>query len=175
MIGFAVFRAQPTSLQIQQFLDRAVRASGHTPRYIITDRGSQFWCRPFKRWCKRRGIRPRYGVLGEPASLCVVERFIRSMKDECTRRLFIVPMSHGAFRKELLAYATWYNRWRPHTTLGGRTPEEAFANRAAPSRRFETRPLWPRHGAVRRDALRLDVSFVAGRKHLPVIELRRAA
>jgi transposase InsO family protein len=86
-LGFAAFHAPPTSRQIQQFLERAIGARRHVPRYVLTDRGTQFDCRSFKRWCKRRGIRARYGVLGEPSSICIVERFIRSLKDECTRRI----------------------------------------------------------------------------------------
>src|SRR5213075_214902 len=95
VMGFAVFHSPPDSRQIQEFLDRAIRASRQTPRYILTDRGCQFWCRSFKRWCKRRGIRPRYGRLGEAAGICIVERFIRSLKRECRRLLTIVPLSHA--------------------------------------------------------------------------------
>jgi transposase InsO family protein len=175
LIGFAVFRAQPDSKQIQDFLDRAIAASRHTPRYIITDRGCQFWCRSFKRWCKRRGIRPRYGRLGEPASICIVERFIRSLKQECTRRLTLVPLSRGAMRRELGAYATWYNGSRPHTHLFGRTPQEAFDGRQAPRHRFETRPRMPSRDATRCDRLDLVVDHLGKREHLPVIELRTAA
>jgi len=175
LIGLAVFRAQPDSKQIQEFLDRAIVASRHSPRYIITDRGRQFWCRSFRRWCKRRRIRPRYGVLGEPASICIVERFIRSLKQECTRRLMLVPLSHGAMRRELGNYAIWYNRSRPHVHLFGRTPQEAFDGRPAPRRRFETRPRMPSRGAERCDSLGLVVDHLGEREHLPVIALRRAA
>lgn len=175
LIGFAVFHATPNSLQIQRFLGRAARASGHSPRYIVSDRGRQFCCRSFKRWCKRRGIRPRYGRLGEPASICIVERFIRSMKQECTRRLLLAPLRHGTLRRELEAYARWYNQHRPHTTLAGRTPREAFEQRAGPRLRLKTRPRMPGLGPRAGTELRLAIGFLEGRKHLPVIELQRAA
>jgi transposase InsO family protein len=99
-VGFAVFRKVPSSSEVQRFLDRATRAQGRTPRYIVADKGKQFWCRSFKAWCKRRGIRPRYGRVGEPASIAIVERFIRSMKEECTR-LVLTPMSLAGMRREL--------------------------------------------------------------------------
>jgi putative transposase len=175
LVGFAVFHASPDSKQIQGFLERAITASGHTPRCVVTDRGAQFWCRSFKRWCKRRGIRPQYGVLGEPFSICIVESFIRSLKQECTRRLTLVPMTHGAMRRELGAYAIWYNRSRPHTHLFGRTPEEAFSGTPAPRARFETRPRMPNYGVPRCKNLELVVAGVGGRNHLPVVELRRVA
>jgi transposase InsO family protein len=41
-VGFAVFHATPNSTQVQQFLERAIRSSGHTPRYVVTARGRQF-------------------------------------------------------------------------------------------------------------------------------------
>ena len=177
VVGFAVFAQVPTSEQVQSFLDRAIRSSGSTPRYVITDKGKQLWCRSFKRWCKRRAIKPRYGAIGQPASIAVVERFIRSMKNECTRCL-LVPMSLAAMRRELSLYSTWFNTERPHIALAGKTPREVHAGRRVRRRRFEPRPNWP-HGSRRRktggDKVRLAVNYVEGRKHLPVVELRRAA
>ena len=42
IIGFAMFKSQPTSLQIQGFLDRAIVLAGREPKYIVCDRGTQF-------------------------------------------------------------------------------------------------------------------------------------
>ncbi len=39
----------------------------------------------------------------------------------------------------------------------------------------EPRPNWPYRRGAGRDKFRLAVSYFEGRKHLPVIELRRAA
>jgi transposase InsO family protein len=169
-----VFHAPPDSKQSQQFLERAIQASGNTPKCIVADRGRQFFCRSFKRWCKRRRIRPRYGMLGEPFSICIVDSFIRSLKPECTRRLTLVPLSHGAMRRELGAYAIWYNQSRPHTHLFG-TPEEAFAGRPTPKARFEMRPRMPNRGVPRCRSLESVVGDVGDRQHLPVVELRRTA
>ena len=177
LVGFAVFGQPPTSEQVQSFLDRAIRTQGSTPKYVVTDKGRQFWCRSFKRWCKRRAIRPRYGKVGEPASIAIVERFIRSMKQECTR-LVLAPLSLEAVRREIRLYSTWFNTKRPHMALAGKTPCEVYAGRVARRRRFEPRPKWP-HRPRRRgaggDKVRLVVSYVEGRKHLPVIDLLRAA
>jgi putative transposase len=176
-IGFAVFSKAPSSSEIQHFLDRALRTSGQRPRYVVTDKGAQFWCRSFKCWCKRRGIRPRYGRIGEPASIAIVERFIRSMKQECTRCL-LIPMSLVVMRREIHLHTIWYNERRTHMALAGKTPQDVYAGRTRRRRRFEPRPQWPhrpRGCSAKGDKLRLAVSYVEGRKHLPVIELRRAA
>jgi len=176
-VGFAVFSNVPSSAEVQRFLERAIRASGSAPRYVVSDKGKQFWCRSFKVWCKRRGIRPRYGRIGEPASIAIVERFIRSMKDECTRCL-LVPMSLAGMRREIHLYTTWYNTQRTHMGLGGKTPQGVYEGRARRGQRFEPRPRWPHQPHRRKtggDRFRLHVTYIEGRKHLPVIELRRAA
>ena len=175
--GTAVFEKPPSSAQIQSALDRAVRSSGTAPRYVVTDKGKQFWCRSFKRWCKRRGIRPRYGAIGQPASIVLVERFTRSMKQEALRQV-LVPTSVSAMRREVTLYGRWYNAHRPHMALAGKTPNEVFERRRRAQRRFEPRPKWPhrpRQCCAGGDRLQLALSFVEGRRHLPVIELKRAA
>ncbi len=42
VVGFAIFRDDPTSGDIQSFLDRAIRSADCSPKYIITDKGRQF-------------------------------------------------------------------------------------------------------------------------------------
>jgi len=180
LVGFALFKKRPTSVEVCKFLGRAIKSAGATPRYIISDKGKEFFCWPFKAWCRRRGIQPRYGAVGKHGSITVVERFIRSMKSECARRI-LVPYRLDAMRRELAWYATWYNEHRPHTGLGGRTPLEVCEGRppakAAP--RFEPRPRWPRGVGERRGRagvrLAMEIRYVGGQRHLPVVELREAA
>jgi putative transposase len=186
VVGFAVFFRRPTSEEVQGSLSLAVRRVGCSPKYVITDRGRQFWCDSFRRWCRLKGIRPRFGAVGEHGSLAIVERFIRSMKNECTRRT-LVPLQLQAMRRELTYYASWYNHHRPSEALGGRTPWETYVSlRPANARpRFEPRADWPAGSpcaspqtAVRGPCgtnLSLVVGYMEGRHHLPVIELRRAA
>ena len=99
------------------------------------------------------------------------------MKQECIRCV-LVPLSLAAMRHEVRLYEIWYNTQRPHMGLAGKTPREVYAARAARWRRFEPRPKWPHRSRRSRASnikLRLAVSYIEGRKHLPVIELRRAA
>jgi transcriptional regulator with XRE-family HTH domain len=63
LIGFAVFKKKPTSLEVRSFLGRAFQKAGRTPRHIIMDKDSIFFCGAFKKWCKRKNIRPRYGAV----------------------------------------------------------------------------------------------------------------
>ena len=117
-----------------------------TPNYLISDKGKQFWCRGFKDWCQRKEGRPRFGAIGQHGSIAVGERFIQTLKVECTRSLLVVSLRDKTFRQELVRFTTWYNEHRPHTTLGGRTPEEVYSHQRPANRspRFEPRAFWPR-------------------------------
>jgi len=186
VMGMATFPSQPTSAVIRAFLARTIRQAGAQPKHLICDKGPQFWCAGFRNWSRRRAIRLRYGAVGRHGSIAVVERFIKTLKNGCTRRLF-VPLRRNHFRKELLLFADWYNEHRPHATIGGRTPNEVYDARFPAHRRprYEPRSRWPRGSPCakpwaltrgRPDArLTLEISYHAGRKHLPIVKLRRAA
>ena len=116
----------------------------------------------------------------------MVERFIRTLKTECTRRL-LVPYRRDDFRRELTLYTGWYNEHRPHDLHGPVTLNEIFYGRKPAScrPRFEPRRHWPRGSPCagtqapirgrRGQRLELSVRFLSGRRHLPVFELKRAA
>jgi len=186
VLGFAFFRKPPTAAQMAAFLGRTIRKAGAKPKYVICDKGPQFWCAGFKRWCKRRGIRPRFGAVGKHGSIAVVERFIRSLKEEGQRRT-LISLCQRTFQQGVSSYANWYNEYRPHTALCGATPNEIYLGRRPANRlpRFEPRLRWPRGSPCARPQvlvkgkpgvrLELAVTFQGGRKHLPVITLARVA
>ena len=184
VIGVSVFKKQPNSLKVRTFLGRLYAKT--KPKYIICDKGSQFWCSGFKAWCNRRSIRPRFGAVGKYGSIAVVERFIRTLKEECTRRI-VVPLRRDHMRRELRLYLDWHNEHRPHEFLDGRTPNEVYHGRPAANAgpRIEPRALWPREAPCAAPAapvtgevgqnVDLVVSCYAGLKHLPIIQLKRVA
>jgi hypothetical protein len=69
VVGIAVFRKQPSSQQVSGFLAKTMRENKAKPKYVICDKGSQFWCKAFKRWCRRRKIKPRFGAVGHYGSI----------------------------------------------------------------------------------------------------------
>jgi len=186
VVGFALFPDRPASRDVQGLLGRAILTVGSPPRHVISDKGREFWCESFKQWCRRRSIRPRFGAVGKHGSIATVERFIRSMKNECTRCIR-VPLQIETMRRELGIYAMWYNECRPNQALGGRTPREVHTGlQPANTRpRFEPRRNWPTKSSCARPQttvrgergtkLSLVVGYVEGRRHLPVVELRKAA
>jgi transposase InsO family protein len=145
VIGFAVYRKKPTSLYVRSFLGRTFQKTGKTPKHIIMDKDSIFFCDAFRKWCKRKNVKPRYGAVGRYGSVSVIERFIKSMKNEGTRNI-IVPLSFDTMRRELSYYVYWFNQYRPHTYLKGKTPKEAYDGIAPANSkpRYEPRSRWPR-------------------------------
>lgn len=184
VLGLRCFADQPSSYLIQTFLARTMHDVGARPRNLITDRGRQFDCREFRSWCRRRKIRVRYGAVGRHGSIAVVERFIRTLK-EYLRTLPVVPLEHQAMTRELRLFGEWFNEHRPHKTLGGRTPQEVDESRFPAYRRprYEPRSQWPRGSRCARPwalirgrpgaRLELDVAYHGGRRHLPIVCLRR--
>jgi putative transposase len=186
-LGSAYFKKEPTARDIAAFVGRTCRRVKRRPGHLITDHGVQFTAEEFGTWCRRRGIQQRFGAIGKYGSLAVIERFMRSLKNECTRLLPIVPLARTAFGRELDDYVAWYNADRPHSRFGARTPDEiCFGSFPACRRpRFETRSQWPRrspcagpHALIRGlpgVVVELAIDYRAGRKHLPIVSLKRVA
>jgi transposase InsO family protein len=186
--GLTVWKSQPTSAQVRQFLGRVIAAVGTAPKYLVTDSGVQFTAAAFTAWCGRYGIRHRKGALGKHGSIAVVERFFRTLKDGCTRLLVVVALRRQTSRNELHHFVRWYNRHRPHMTLDGATPDEVYYGRRPACRapRGEPRAAWPRASPCARPPtlvkgqpgaeLAMVVTFPASRHHhLPRVALRRVA
>jgi len=185
-MGVTVFKNQPTYEAVCGFLGRTIAKAQKIPRYIICDRGKQFDCKAFRKWCRRKGIKPpRYGAIGKHGSLAVVKRVILTTKSLLSC-LLLVPYRREAFLRKLIEIVAWYNESRPHTWLGGKTPNEVYFGKFPANRRprFEPRSRWPRGSPCAKPwalvrgspgaKLTLEVTFKAGRKHLPIVALKRA-
>lgn len=168
-------------------LGQAVAAAGKAPRHIVCDHGPRFDCDAFKRWCGRKGIKPpRYGAIGKHGSLAVIERLILTLKT-LLRGLPLVSLRQSNFRREIGLAIDWYNGYRPHMTLGGRTPNEVYTGSYPANRkpRYEPRDRWPRSSVCAQPRtlvkgqpgarIEIEVGFASGRRHLPVVHLKRAA
>jgi len=176
ILEIEIFRRQPSAAEVRAVVDRAIAQVGVVPEHMITDMGRPFR-RGFRGWCLRKGVQPLFGRLGQYGSLPFIERVVLTIKRECTTRL-MVPFSARAMRRELQLFKDWYNGMRPHDRLGGATPDERCRGAAAAGNRerFEPRPGWPAdHVTARRvGRLALDVRFVEGRRHMPVVTLKAA-
>ncbi len=186
VMGFTLFKKPPTSVEVRFFLGGAMSKTGASPKYLVCDKGGQFWNPAFKRWCRRKNIDPRYGAVGKYGSIALMERFIRSFKEEWLRRI-IVPLRLESMRRELSVYVAWFIEHRPHQAMDGRTPREVYEDRTPANEmpRFEPRERWPKHSrcAVPEASVKgkpgvcieLAIILFKGRRHLPVVKLKQAA
>jgi transposase InsO family protein len=175
-VGFGVFKKAPTGAQVARVLKRAAVDAGTAPAHIISDRGAPFMSSDYDEWCAQNKVRQRYGAIGQHGSIAVVERFIRTLKREHLRRLLIPRALVASIRD----YQRWYNEHRPHSFLGGLTPDEKQRGQPYPisRRRFEPRANYPIDQAdthVVRADLELHVEHLNGHRHLPLFTLRAAA
>ena len=168
IIGFAVFHELPESKDVTSLLNKVIRKIKRKPKYIITDKGKQFYCEHYKKWCDSKKIKPRFGAIGKYGSIAIIERFMKSLKGECTRKMILIPYDLDEMRGELRLYLLWYNQFRPHEYLKSRTPQEVYAN-SPPLKviAFKYNSEMPE--------LKLNISYLEGRKHLPVVEIEEAA
>jgi len=91
IMGIAVFTQNPTSVAVRQMLGTAIRQAGTAPDHLITDQGTQFIDKGFRKWCRHRGIRQRFGAVQKYGSISVIERLMRTMKSEALRRIRMCP------------------------------------------------------------------------------------
>ena len=150
-------------------MTKAVHMVGSPPRHLISDQGSQFVSTDFRAWCRAepRNIKQRFGAIGQYGSIAIIERLMRSIKDECTRRI-LVPLGEDAIRREVTLYIDWYNQNRPHQSLGGRISTDVYFGIDDEFTRFETRG---EHAVP----IQLIVTRFESRRHLSIVELKRAA
>jgi len=168
------------------FLAGMIRAAGQAPRHLITDCGREFTARSFRRSCRRAGIRQRFGAIGKHGSIALVERCIRALKEEGVRR-GLAPVRWRSVGRALPLFVDWYDGQHPHAGLAGATPDEIYFGRRPAHHRphFEPRARWLGSSRCARPQapvrgrpgvpLALEVRYLEGRAHLPVVLLTRAA
>lgn len=98
------------------------------PEVILTDNGPEFAGQVLDRWAYERGVRLRFIEPGKPVQNAFVESFNGKMRDECLNEHWFMSLQDA--REKIEAWRKDYNKVRPHSALGNRTPEE-FAARAA--------------------------------------------
>jgi transposase InsO family protein len=178
VVHVAVFPTHPTAAEVCRALDEAVAIATGPPKYMVTDQGEQFG-EAYRDWCASHGIRPRFGAVHEHGSIAVTERVILTIKSELLGS-GALPFRKSAMLDALALGARWYNDCRPHRRFHGATPDEIRAGRTPATElpRFETRPRYPTKHALRAERgvkLELVVDYLEGRRHLPIVSLRRRA
>ena len=95
-----------------------------TPEIVNTDQGSQFTALEFVQTVKERECKLSMDGRGAWRDNVFVERLWKSVKYE---RVYLHAYdSVSEARSSIMQYFDWYNRDRPHSSLGKKTPDEAY-------------------------------------------------
>lgn len=117
-----------TGATVSAFLERAVaffRRRGVRPERVLTDNGTGYRSHVHAAACRALGLRHLRTRPYRPQTNGKAERFIRSMLDQC-----LYAAIYASSRQREIALLDWvefYNRRRPHSSLGRRTPLERLA------------------------------------------------
>ena len=112
--------------RVARELDRLVAVRGK-PLMVVSDNGTELTSRAILTWQQDRRVEWHYIAPGKPTQNAFVESLNGRARDEClNEHLF---HSLPAARKIIEAWRLDYNANRPHTSLGGLTPNE-FATRS---------------------------------------------
>ena len=131
--GYAkpVFRVN--SRATAQFLRTAKQVAPFSFKMIQTDHGAEF-SRWFTKITVHAGMSHRHTRIRTPTDNGHVERFIRSLQDECLHQ---IPRTMSVWQREIPEWIKYYNTERPHMGLKMKTPMEII--KAVPSYWLENR------------------------------------
>jgi len=94
------------------------------PRVFNTDQGSQFTSQSFTNVLKDAGVAISMDGKGRWMDNIFIERLWRTLKYEC---IYLHAFETGSeARRGIERWVGKYNLERPHSALGGRTPDEAY-------------------------------------------------
>lgn len=110
-----------------RFVDRAKIISPFSFQTLQSDHGPEF-SRWFTKRITERGLSHRHSRIRTPNDNAHLERFNRTIQDECIARL---PHNIVVWQKEIPEYLQWYNEKRPHLGLEMKTPADII--KAVPS------------------------------------------
>ena len=111
-------------------LEEAIARHGR-PEIFNTDQGSQFTSLAFTQVLKDADVAISMDGKGRWLDNVMIERLWRSLKYEC---VYLQAFETGSeARAGIGRWIDYYNESRPHSAFDGRTPEEVYHGRAAPS------------------------------------------
>ena len=115
--------------EIEMILERAKEKYPEAKPRIISDNGPQFIARDFKEFIRISGMTHVRTSPFYPQSNGKLERWHKSLKSECIRRL--TPLSVEDARRLIQSYVDRYNTVRLHSAIGYVTPQDMLAGRQA--------------------------------------------
>lgn len=107
--------------RVTRVLDRLAGERGY-PGSIRLDNGPEFTGRALDEWAHRRGVKLEFIRPGKPVENAIIESFNGRLREECLEQHWFLDLEDA--RRTVETWRIGYNTNRPHSGLGGRTPEE---------------------------------------------------
>src|SRR5690606_24839933 len=97
----------------------------HSPFLLRSDNGLVFTSLDYTRLVRNYGLRQEFITPHCPQQDGMVERVIRTLKEQCAHRHRFGSQQHAS--RVIGDWIQFYNHRRPHQALGMKTPAEAYA------------------------------------------------
>ena len=110
-----------SSKRVLRALEEAMEEFGF-PEEIISDNGTEFTSNNVLQWCHQRGQSWKYIAPGKPYQNGSIESFNGKLRDECLNENWFLSLEEAKIIIE--KWREEYNNERPHSALGGKTPNE---------------------------------------------------
>ena len=111
--------------RVARELDAIAERRGY-PCMVVSDNGSELTSNAILKWQQDRLVEWHYIAPGKPMQNGLVESFIGRLRDECLNEHLFTSYRHA--RDLIEDWRIDYNLTRPHSSLGGLTPNQ-FATR----------------------------------------------
>lgn len=108
--------------RVVQVLEQVSSVRG-VPLAILVDNGPEFAGKALDAWAYERGVGLHFIEPGKPVQNAYIESFNGKFRDECLNEHWFGSLPEAQAIME--AWRQDYNTFRPHSSLGNRTPEEA--------------------------------------------------
>ena len=102
-------------------VERIARERGR-PQAIRVDNGPEFISKALDLWAYQAGVTLDFSRPGKPTDNAYIESFNGSFRDECLNVNWFLSMEDA--RTKIEAWRQEYNEFRPHSSLGEKTPEQ---------------------------------------------------
>jgi putative transposase len=119
-------RASTASSALEQALIARFGTLGRvpTPFLLRSDNGLVFCSRHYTALVRSYGLQQEFITPYTPEQNGVVERVIRTLKEQCIHRHRFETLQHAT--RVVADWIQWYNTRRPHQALAMKTPAEAY-------------------------------------------------
>ena len=106
---------------VVETLERLKQSRG-APEFIRIDNGPEFILKALDLWAYQEGVRLHFSRPGKPTDNAMIESFNGSYRCECPETNWFLSLEDA--RSKIERWRIEYNQFRPHSSLGYRTPSE---------------------------------------------------